>query len=174
MRGTIIKPHLVPRDLVDVAIGLPHGLLFGAVGPLLIAGLVGVVFWTLGAPPVTAFGVAVAVYLAFAVLVLCWTVRYLELGTEGIRFARIVGRPAFVPWADVEEIAPASRREVVRRGWFSIPPTEASPSLTAKGHYRIRYRGGVQYFPPTDIGAFEDATNRLNTSALETGKAEAS
>lgn len=67
---------------------------------------------------------------------------------------RIAPRDLFVVWDGVEEIAPATRREVVLKGvlWSPFPPREATPSLTGLGHFRIRFDGNVRYFSPRDPG----------------------
>jgi hypothetical protein len=171
MKSSIVRPHLWPRDLVDVTIGLAHGLLFGAVLPIGLIALFALLAARAGVNPAACQLGAFAAYVAFGACYLCWTVWHLRLEEAGVRFVRVFGAPKLLRWQDIEEIAPASRSEVVRRGWFSWPLREPSLSMTAKGHYRFWYQYGVQYFPPANASEFEVEVKRWQAIQQQPGEA---
>lgn len=97
--------------------------------------------------------IVLVVILAFYL----FRVTHLTLNGEGIRFHRILGSPRFLAWHKIRSVAPASRREVVFRGWLwpLFPAREMSSSLTSLGHFRIQWDNGFCYFPPADSQAFQ-------------------
>src|SRR5262245_48449338 len=134
-----VGPHLKPRDAVDVLAGIPLGLL--AVVELNIAPAV-VVFIALrwaGAGWEPSAAIAILFFLAIGVLVLLHAVSELELDADGIRFVRLLGWPRFIPWSEVSDISPVTRREVLLHAWLwpPWPRRDSTASLTALGHFRI-------------------------------------
>ncbi len=146
-----VTPHLRPRDVLDVFAGIPLGLL--AVVELNIAPSV-VIFialrWT-GADLETSVLAALVFYLVVAVLILLHAVSRLELDADGIRFVRLLGWPRFVPWSEINDISPVSRKEVFFHAWLwpPWPRRDSTASLTALGHFRITFGHHVRYFPPS-------------------------
>lgn len=144
-----LKPRVSPGSVGDLCIGLLLVL------PTQALVLVGAPYLALEALNGTArlrpivLAVAVAFYL--------FRVTHLTLSSEGIRFHRILGGPKFLPWKRVRSIVPASRSEVVLKGWLwpIFPAREMSSSLSSLGHYRIEWDKGSCYFPPTQPEAFE-------------------
>ena len=54
------------------------------------------------------------------------TVWGLKLDGRGMRFVRLLGSPSFIAWDEVEEIAPAPRREVALKVWLPLYPLRAA------------------------------------------------
>ena len=163
-----VTPHLKPRDAVDVIVGLPLGLL--AVAELNIAPTL-VLFIALHLAGAAAFadidpsgelglllsaGVAILFFIAFGVLIMLHGVTRLELDAAGIRFVRLLGWPRFVPWSEIKDISPATRKEVFLHAWLwpPWPRREPTASLTALGHFRIVFGNHVRYFPPSNPEEF--------------------
>lgn len=73
----------------------------------------------------------------------------------GITFHRLLGAPVFVAWDDVTSIEPVDRETLIKEAWLRFPPPLQSHSVGATGQYRIRWKGGVAYFPPSDLDAWE-------------------
>jgi len=144
-----IKPRTLPRDFSDVLIGLFVAL------PVQVATLFflpsGLVWWITGSP-ILGFLTLLVIYAVW----LCFTVWSLELSADGIRFARFCGAPKFLRWEDITDISEAPRREVVIHGWLwpMFPAREMTPALSALGHFRIRWRYGISYFPPAQTEEF--------------------
>jgi hypothetical protein len=91
------------------------------------------------------------------------TVWRLSVEAGGIRFKRLLGKPKFLAWSEVDRIVSVSRRELFLHGWIwpPFPLKEPSPTMTAKGHYRIDWGGRYVYFPPTDPAVFEKAVRKF-------------
>lgn len=86
-------------------------------------------------------------------LFVVWQLRCDE---EGLEFVRALGNPGKILWSEIESIEPPSPDEVMLQGWLwpRFPMREMTPTLTSVGHYRIRWAGGVAYFPPRDARQF--------------------
>lgn len=144
-----IKPRVLPRDFIDVLIGF--FVVLPILGTLMFFLPSGLVWWLSG-----------SVHLGFPTLLIisavwgCCTVWSLEVSPEGIRFVRLCGAPKFLRWDEITDISEASRRDVVLHGWLwpMFPPREMSPTLSALGHFRIRWDSGVAYFPPAHPDEF--------------------
>src|SRR5262249_50100889 len=120
-----VTPHLKPRDAVDVIGGLPLGLL--AVVELNIAPTL-VIFIALhlaGAGLLLSALVASLFFIAIGVLVLLHGVSRLELNANGKRFVRLLGWPRFIPWSEIKDISPVTRRS--RSRGHSGPPAPPEP-----------------------------------------------
>lgn len=148
----VVSPRMAPEDRVDLlvfAAGVAALLVPASALVWLLSGLVG---------SVVAFLILNLVLLPVALR----TVGRLRIDQAGIRFGRRAGRPAFLPWNSIRSIRPASRREVVLRGWLlpPIPPREATRSMTSVGHYRIEWEGGYTFYPPLEELAFRSAVER--------------
>ena len=144
-----IAPRILPRGLVDFAISSVVGvfqtfILFGA--PAAIA------FFLTGSTAIT-FGTFCVAYVFF----LLFCVRHISLGEDGIKFHRLLGTPKFLPWSRITSISPASRRELILRGWLwpIFPAREMTASLTSLNHYRIAWVDGFCYYPPRDAHDLE-------------------
>jgi hypothetical protein len=149
------KPRIWPRDARDFLLSLTVGLGL----PTILFGLVFMVTGRLSA----AGGSALVVMAAFLLV----SVRRLDVGSDGIRFVRVIGRPRYLPWRDVISVDPVGRREVIVRGWLwpPFPPREATPSLTSLGHFRIRTPRGDTYFPPGTPEQFVNAVREYGRDA---------
>jgi hypothetical protein len=151
------KPREMPRDLIDVALGLivtPYilGVIFGV--PWLLAWIVlrdaGLAF---------AVGAGTGVVLGLVVFPLC-TVWGAAVGPQGIRFRRWLGSPRRISWDRVQSIEEAPRGELFFYGTFT-PWKELSVALSWRQHYRIEYDNGrFYYFPPDDPYAFCEAVRQ--------------
>jgi len=151
-----VTPHLKPRDPVDVFVGLPLGLL--AVVEVIIAPALVILIalclagagWLLSAVLASLFCIAIGVFA------LLHGVRRLELDADGIRFVRVLGWPRFIPWSEINDISPVTRREVFLHAWLWPPWPRRDPtaSLTALGHFRIVFGNHVRYFPPSNPEEF--------------------
>jgi hypothetical protein len=163
-----VTPHLRPRDAVDVIAGIPLGLL--AVIELNIAPTV-VTLITLrlaGAGWIQSAAVAFLFYFAIGVLILLHAVSRLELDADGIRFVRLLGWPRFIPWSEINDISPATRREVLLHAWLwpPWPRRDSTASLTALGHFRIVFGNQVRYFPPSNPEEFALQVGNFVSEAL--------
>jgi hypothetical protein len=148
-RPIVIKPRILPRDLIDVCLGLPIGIfltivLFGI--PALIA------LYVTGS-----FGAAVFTYCTTFGVFMLFVVSRLTVKADGLHFHRILGSPKFLSWDRITSVEIASRKELILSGWLwpLFPPREMSPSLSALQNYRITWDGGYCYYPPAHIEDFE-------------------
>jgi len=155
MGATRIYARLLPRDALDLLIGAGLAVWLLAVLLLLPVALV-VALLLLGMLRPVAHGAGAIMLFALLPIAISTTVFRLEIHREGLRFVRLVGGPRFLAWADITDVSLVPRGELVLKGWLwpPWPPREASASLTALGHYRIRYGNKVRYFPPRDPAAF--------------------
>lgn len=144
-----IKPRFWPRDWIDVLVGLPVGL-FQAVFLFLLPSFVS---WAVSGSQLV--GILTCVILS--VIWHLFVVWGIEISPEGIRFRRTSGFPKFLPWGEIESIKPATRREVVLKGWLwpVFPAREMTLSLSAMHHYRIEWKGNFCFFSPVDPEGFE-------------------
>lgn len=149
-----IKPRILPRDFLDIVIGLPVGLI--QVGILL------------GVPSVLA-GLLInslagaGIYLVLYMVWLLFSVRSVTIEANGIAFHRVFGSPKHLRRDEIISVEEAPRREVVLRGWLwpLFPAREMTPSLSALHHFRIRWSGGSCYFPPKDVTVFTTAITEI-------------
>lgn len=151
-----IEPRLMPREPVDAAVGLAIGMIQLAVLVMLALVPAAAASWITQNPlaVVATFAVTVLVVLLAPQLLV---VQRLRCDEEGLAFVKVFGRPRKVRWSDVQAIEGASRAEVVLRGWlfpFFPPVPEMTATLTSAGHYKIRWQGGIAYFPPRDVARF--------------------
>jgi len=106
------------------------------------------------------------VLLASYIIFLLFSVRFISLGTDGIKFHRVLGTPKVLPWKLITSIERASRRELIFRGWLwpLFPPREITASLSSLDHFRIDWIGGFCYYPPRDVVEFEQhVSSRLRS-----------
>lgn len=173
MNTVAVKPRIWPRDSADALIVLGVGVVaivggmagYGSL-ELIERGLV-VAGFSRGDAVLLVAAFCFALVLLLPSWLLCRTVRRLELGPDGVRFVRVIGRPRFLRWTEVEEIAAASRSEVLRH-----PLRDQTGSLVSGGQYRLRYRGGVRYFPPARAGEFEALVHRFWGAAQRADEAD--
>ena len=150
-----IKPRTLPRDFLDVLIGLPTGLLQIAVLLIAPSAVIALVLHNLLAG-------AVAYVLIYAVW-LMFMVRSITVDTEGIRFQRMLGSPKRLSRSSILSVEEVTRREVVLHGWLwpLLPAREMTPALSAKHHFRISWGEGFCYFPPKDVEQFKNAISEV-------------
>ena len=156
----VVRSRILPRDALDVAIGLPFGLLAATV--------------VMGLPAVSAYLVSDSVEGALVVALLAggisllYTVRSIELGPDGIRFRRLLGSPRMLTWIDVDAIVPVERMEVVLRGWLwpMFSPRDASLCLSARGHFRITWGRRWCYYAPKDPSRFQELVQKYLQGAV--------
>ena len=147
----------IPLPLVCWWLGIP-GLLvaYGVALPCLV------VFMATSSALVAGFGflVVYAIFLSMSV----WS---LELTTDGIRFARFLGSPKFIPWNQISTVKRVPRSELILHGWLwpPFPAREMTASLSSRDHFRIQYATGFRYFPPSDPDSFEEVVRRFAPSA---------
>ncbi len=149
------KPRILPRDPVDVLVGAPIGVIQAAV--------------VLGVPSVLV-GIAInpvagaITYLALAGASFLFVVNSLEVQADGVIFRRVLGTPKRLVRANILSVEEASRSEVFVHGWL-WPPWPAAREMTmcmsAKGHFRFRWKGGCCYFPPKDREPFMRAIEEM-------------
>jgi hypothetical protein len=150
-----IEPYLWPRNASDAAIGLAvagaYHLVIIAVA-LVPASLVKLATDSTWAAVAT---LAATLFLLYFLQRL-FTVRKLRFDEHGIEFVTLIGHPGKIPWASVQSVEEAPQHEVVMQGWLRprFPLREMTDTATSIGHYRIRWQGGVAYFPPRDVDRF--------------------
>ena len=150
-----IKSRTLPRDMIDILIGFPIGLLLVAL--------------VMGVPAlVVAFSVSAGAgaitFLLLYVASFLFMVRSLEIEQDGIIFRRVLGKPKRLLKSEIMSVEEAPRREVIIHGWlWPIFPLarEMSASMSAKNHFRIRWQSGFCYFPPKDIQQFRNAISEM-------------
>jgi hypothetical protein len=151
--SVVIRPRSRPRDGTDVALlslssigivlvvyGMPFGLAYFIAGNIDTALRV---------------GAAWAFLLGGTLIFLVWGVR---IDREGIRFRRLLGRPRFVEWPRVREIAEISRWEAIIKATF-VPWRAWNMSFTTV-YYRIAWDNGYYLFPPDDVHTFRESVHR--------------
>jgi hypothetical protein len=139
----------MPRDFIDVFLGIPIGLFQTIV--------------ILGTPAFIVFYFTHSVEISFLAcclthgFLLLFTVRGLTVASDGLHFHRILGSPKFLPWECITSVETAPRKELILRGWLwpLFPPREMTVTLSALHHYRITWDKGFFYFPPATIEEFE-------------------
>jgi hypothetical protein len=153
----VIKPRILPRDFVDVCLGLPIGLLqtalfFGV--PALLAFLLA---RGLGVTIVPSLVAALVGYFIAYCFFFLFVVRRLTVAHDGLHFHRHLGSPKFLAWERISSVALAPRGELILRGWLwpLFPSREITPSLSALRHYRITWDTGFCYYPPARTEDFE-------------------
>jgi hypothetical protein len=165
-----------PRDALDVVIvGAAGGAYVVVVNILPAVALYGALR-LLHVSPYTSLQSALVCYFCLAAVFVLPMVRRLEIGPDGLRFVRLVGQPRWLAWHAITEIAPASRKEVLLDSfvWPLWPPREATMCLSSLGQYRIRFAGGVAYFPPRHPAKFEAAVRELRPTVPPDAAAPAS
>jgi hypothetical protein len=153
----MIRPHILPRDLIDVCLALSIGLLQTALFFGIPALLAFFLTHSLGFGLLPSLCVGFLGYCLAYGFFLLFVVRRLTVGPDGLHFHRILGSPKFLSWERISSVAVASRRELVLRGWLwpLFPSREITPSLSALQHYRITWDTGFCYYPPAHITDFE-------------------
>ena len=149
-----IKPRVLPRDFLDVLIGLPVGTFQVSLLFFLPSIIVALVFNLLAGAMTYLF--IYGVFLLFSV----WSI---TLDANGIRFHRICGSPKHLQWKDIISVEEVTRHEVVLQGWLwpLFPSREMTPSLSTKYHFRIRWADGFCYFQPKDVDQFKNAVSEM-------------
>jgi hypothetical protein len=148
--SVVISPRFWPRDILDIVIGLPIGVLQVAI----VCGLPGLFVFVLSGSLLIAAFTAVIVHSTS----LLFVVRRLIIASDGLHFDRKFGSPRFLPWTQIKDISSVSRVEIVLKGWlWPIFPAarEMTSSLTAIGHYRIKWDSDYCYYPPIHRKEFE-------------------
>ena len=149
-----VEPRLMPRGPVDAAVGVAAGMFQLAVlgfGVLLPAAAAG---W-ITENPFVVLTILAATILGLPLVLHLVVVQRLRCDDEGLAFVKGFGRAKKIRWADVQSVEPATRAEVVRGWLWPFSPTpEMTATLTSTGHYRVRWNGGVAYFPPRDAARF--------------------
>ncbi len=153
----VIKPRILPRDLIDVCLGLPIGLLLASLFfgvPAFVAFVMARVF---GVSIYSSLIAAFVAYCLFYGFFLLFMVRRLTVASDGLHFHRVLGSPKFLAWERISSVEVAPRNEVIVRGWLwpPFPSREITPSLSALQHYRISWDGGYCYYPPARVEDFE-------------------
>ncbi len=162
-----VRSRVAPRGLLDAVISLGVALVMFSV---LVFAPAAVLAWWVGSP--VAFVLFVSGYWIVWVL---FSVPQLEVSSEGIRFVRKLGTPKFLPWSEIESVEPAPRTEILIHGWLwpRFPLRDMSPGHTSLGYFRIRFNGGVAYFPPRDEARFSELIrNRGQALAHDASSAE--
>ena len=141
----VFKPRFLPRGVLDFAITTLVALPLQCIG-LFVAPAAGVLL---------AFGsVEGALLAAFLVylLFLLFSVWSISVSNDGIQFKRILGWPRLLAWSEVATVAEVPRWELIRQGWLwpIFPAREMTACLSSLRHYKITWRGGHCYFPPSD------------------------
>ena len=156
------KPRILPRDFLDVVIGLPVGL-FGFCIVFIVPTLVMAMLF--------GFPACLITFLLLCIVWLLFTVQSMTLDVEGIHFQRILGSPKHLSWQTIISVEEATRREVVLHGWLwpLFPTREMTFSLSTKHHFRIRWTGGYCYFPPKDIEQFRKKVSEMMEGNPTTG-----
>ena len=141
-------PRVLPRDLVDVVVGI----LLGLSGCCLLYGVPMLVAYRLGFEPV----LPVFVVLFATVVIALHGIRKLSFNDSGIMLKRTLGSPRFVPWSEIIGIREASRTEIVVRSLL-FPHQCCTVCMSCRQHYCIEWNGGHFYFPPRDPKTFIEA-----------------
>ena len=153
----VIRPRILPRDFIDVCLGLPIGIFLSVLFFCIPALLTFLLSLWLGATLITSLGVAAVTYwLAYGSFFL-FVVRRLSVAADGLHFHRVLGSPKFLSWERILSVAIAPRREVILHGWLwpLFPSREITPSCSALQHYRITWDTGFCYYPPAHTEDFE-------------------
>lgn len=152
---THVRHAVHPRDLLDGLVCLAAGAAALALTAVLAAVPAAAVYLATRSG-YAATGALVAAGLLAACMVTLTLVHWMRIDATGLRLGRLAGWPKSVRWEDVTGIRPASRSEVIVRGWLlpPVPPREATRCLSSLGHYRIDYRGGYFFYPPADEERF--------------------
>jgi len=165
-----IKPHILPKDGVDWVIMPALVFPIQALGLFILPGVTIFTIFMLVLsgrilPPLPLIYsmllgliTPVIVYIIF----LMFTVWSINVSEKGITFYRFLGFPKKLRWDLINDISPASRIEVIQRGWLwpLLPAREMTPTLSSLGHYRISWDGGYCYFPPSSAKIFEAEVNK--------------
>jgi hypothetical protein len=153
----VIRPRIMPRDFIDVCLGLPIGILLAALFFGIPALLAFILARSLGVGLFPSFFIAFLAYFLAYGFFLLFAVRRLTIAADGLHFHRILGSPKFLSWERISSVAVASRSELVLRGWLwpLFPSREITPSLSALHHYRITWDTGFCYYPPSHAKDFE-------------------
>ncbi len=149
------KPRTLPRDLIDVLVGAPIGILQAVVALGVPAFIVGI---TVGV------GAGAITFLLLYAASFLFLVRSLEIEQEGITFRRVLGTPKRLLRSEITSIEEASRSEVLVHGWLWPPwpaAREMTACLSAQKHFRIRWKKGFCYFPPQDLQQFKTAIEEM-------------
>ena len=171
MESVLLRPHLNTRSTADLNRTFRAGALLMLellALPLLVAAAV----YTVSRSTVLALVGGIVVFyplsMVLSIVVTLSTVHWLRIDAAGLTFGRALGRHRRLPWGSITEIAPAPADEVVRRGWLwpPVPPREATRSMSAEGHFRIRTRERVLYYPPADEAALRAAIERWQPRLL--------
>lgn len=150
----LFKPHFWPRGLGDFVITMFVALPIQFTVLFIIPGLaVAFAFESVDLGFLTA-GLVYVVFLLFSV-------SSISLANDGIRFKRVLGGPKHLPWNEVIEVSEVGRWELVTKGWLwpIFPAREMTACLSSLHHFKIYWRGGSCYFPPSNIEAFQDKVN---------------
>jgi hypothetical protein len=147
----------MPRDFIDIFLGLPIGILLSALFFGIPALLAFILARSLGVGHFPSLLVALLAYLLAYGFFLLFMVRRLTVAVDGLHFHRVLGSPKFLSWERISSVTVASRRELILRGWLwpLFPPREITPSLSALHHYRVTWDSGFCYYPPAHTKDFE-------------------
>jgi hypothetical protein len=165
----VIQPHLPPRDQADRKIGWTYAAITFPLMLLAMLALIAGFGWLGSVLFHSPDGGLLALLgpLAFLFMLRKISVLRLELDERGIHIKRLLAPTETILWEHVEEVRPVSRKELVMEGWMCWPPKEQTFSMTAQGHYRIRHKRGVFFFPPADPQVFERSVAQLRPTRTE-------
>jgi hypothetical protein len=90
-------------------------------------------------------------------------VRSITVDEAGIQFQRLLGYPKSLSRISILSVEEVTRRELVLHGWLwpLFPSRDMTPSLSAKHHFRIRWKDGFCYFPPKDVEQFKNEIAKI-------------
>jgi len=161
----VIAPHLAVRDDADLRVGWMYTGLFLPVFALALAGLIALFAFAGARLFPGGDGILLGLLGPVVLLVLLrkLSVHRLELDGRGIHIKRLLAATETISWDDVEAVQPVTRKTLVQEGWLCWPPKDQTFSMTAQGHYRIRHRKGVFFFPPADPAQFERAVAQFRS-----------
>ena len=158
IRTMRIEPRFFPRDLIDVLVGLPIAVL----QVVLVMGVPTLIV-TLSVSKEA--GAITFLLIALLYLISClFVVRSLEIEPDHILFRRVLGNRNRLAKSEIVSVEEAPRGEVVIHGWLWPPfpfSREMTTCLSAKHHFRIRWKDGFCYFPPREVEQFRCAISEM-------------
>ena len=154
----IVKPRILPRNFFDLLFTFTIGFVQIFFLFLLPSFLIGLFFGK---------ELGLASFILIYIIFLMFTVTKLTLTETGIRFHRILGRPRFLKWDQIDSIVVADRYELMFKGWLwpPFPCREITPSLTTENHSKISYdRDKIVFFPPKSLDEFMSKASDLKAN----------
>jgi hypothetical protein len=163
-RMGVYHPRILPRDMVDVLLGLSIGL----PGALLVYALPLWLIVVLRAPLVL-MPIAVISIVVAAIAAVTAGIQHVTVTPQGITARRGILPAIEIPWRDVVTFRELSRGEAFRVACFA-PHRCAPQSLTYRNHVRVSTRTTFLVFPPRDFDMFRVTIESLWTDSLPPGQ----